>query len=220
VPIALRRSDKLVELTPLPQLSVLREHDVSLMTRLQGRAEDEIQRRFDEGHRAYVAWYYGIPAAWGWVATESATIGELGARFAIPPRERYLWNFVTVKSHRGLGIYPRLLEAIVTAENEEVDAFWIAYAPENRASGSGIAKAGFVTVAELSFDRAYRPAVRSVVEGGGAAAARLLDLPEVPSELALCWKCVRAGKAERSCVSGSCCCDYQRSEVVCAESAE
>jgi hypothetical protein len=57
-------------------------------------------RRFDAGHRAYVALLNGRPAAWGWVATRSADIGELGATFAIPAGERYLWNFVTLASHR------------------------------------------------------------------------------------------------------------------------
>jgi GNAT superfamily N-acetyltransferase len=216
MPIAMRPATTLLDLPPLAAtLVVRREESASFMARLQGRSEEEMQRRFDEAHRAYVAWYDGVPAAWGWVATQSATIGELNSRFAIGPRQRYLWNFVTAKSHRGLGIYPRLLEAIVRSEAAQADEFWIAYAPENRASGSGISKAGFVTIAELSFDQDLRPAVQSVVDGGGAVASRLLGLPEVPSELALCWKCVRNGKAKRACASGNCCCDYQRPDVDC-----
>lgn len=216
MPVALRSATTLIELPPTPgALAVRREESASFMARLQSRAEDEMQRRFDEGHRAYVAWYDGAPAAWGWVATRSATIGELISRFELASRQRYLWNFVTASTHRGLGIYPRLLEAIVRAERREADEFWIAYAPENRASGSGIGKAGFTTVAELSFDREFRPAVQSVVEGGGALASALLGLPEVPTDLALCWKCVRAGRAEHACASGRCCCDYQRPDLSC-----
>ena len=109
-------------------------------------------RRPAAGHRAYVATLDGAPAAWGWIATREAEIGELATRFAIPPGERYLWNFVTLAPFRGLGVYPRLVDAIVRAESREAERFWIAYAPENRASASGIGKAGFTTLAELSFD--------------------------------------------------------------------
>jgi AraC-like DNA-binding protein/GNAT superfamily N-acetyltransferase len=124
------------------------------MAALQGRDPREMARRLAGGHRAYVASRDGAPAAWGWVATRSADIGELGSAFEVPAGERYLWNFVTLPAHRGQGIYPRLLEAIVRAESREAERFWIAYAPENHASGAGIRKAGFVALAELSFDAA------------------------------------------------------------------
>lgn len=129
---------------------------------------------------------------------------------------RYLWNFVTLTAHRGLGIYPRLLDAIVRTESREAERFWIAYAPENHASGSGIRKAGFVPLAELSFDGAGRAALRGMTPGGGGVAARVLGLPEVQQSLAPCWRCVRAGRGPMSCAAGSCRCDYQRSETGCA----
>jgi hypothetical protein len=155
-----------------------------------------------------------VPAAFGWVATQAAEIGEVHASFRIEPGERYLWNFVTLASHRGLGIYPRLLDAIVRSESE-AELFWIAYAPENRASGSGIAKAGFMTVAELSFDENSQPAVR-MAEGSGIAGDSVFGLPVVSSDLAPCWKCIRAGRVGMSCKDGACHCDYQRPTVTCA----
>jgi ribosomal protein S18 acetylase RimI-like enzyme len=217
MPFAARHRDyPSPKLAPLPGLIVRRETDAVVMAALQGRTEQEIARRLDGGHRAYVATLDGVPAAWGWVATRTAEIGELQTTFSIPNGERYLWNFVTVKSHRGLGIYPRLLDAIVRAESRDAERFWIAYAPENHASGSGIMKAGFVAVAELSFDLAGKPAVKSLVAGGGAAASRVLSLPEVP-DVTQCWRCARAAEpVEMDCAAGSCCCDYQRPEVVCA----
>jgi hypothetical protein len=146
-----------------------------------------------------------------------ADIGELKTTFAVPAGERYLWNFVTLASHRGLGIYPRLLDGIVQAESSEADRFWVAYAPENHASGSGIRKAGFISVAELSFDVEGQPAMQALVQDGGALAARVLGLPEVQDGLAQCWRCARAGRsAAMSCPPGGCCCDYQRPESGCA----
>src|SRR4051812_38212641 len=131
MPFAARhRQDPTPTIDALPGLVVRRETRADAMAAVQGRAVDEIARRFDEGHRAYVALRDGEPAAWGWVATRTASIGELGAAFAIPRGERYLWNFVTLASHRGQGIYPRLLDAIVRAESREAERFWIAYAPE------------------------------------------------------------------------------------------
>lgn len=218
MPLATRhRDDPAPLLAPVPALVVRRETDPRAMAALQGKPEEEMRRRADAGHRAYVAVLDGTPAAWGWVATRTADIGELASSFHIPDGERYLWNFVTLPSHRGLGIYPRLVDAIVRAESAEAERFWIARAPENHASGAGIGRAGFATVAELSFDAAGRPAVRGTVEGGGALAARLLGIAEAADSLARCWRCVRAGRPEAmSCAAGECRCDYQRPASGCA----
>jgi hypothetical protein len=216
MPFAARhRDDPTPQLEPLPGLAVRREDDPAVMAALQGRAVAEMSRRLADGHRAYVAWRDGEPAAWGWAATRTATIGELGSTFVVPPGERYLWNFVTLAAHRGLGVYPRLIEAIVRAESREARRFWIAHAPENHASGAGIRKAGFVALAELSFDAAGGAALRSLTPGGGRIASRLLGLPEAPDVLAPCWRCVRAGRGAMSC-AGQCRCDYQRPESGCA----
>ena len=218
MPFAARhRDDAVAPLPQLPGLVVRREQDAAVMATLQGRTPAEMTRRFDAGHRAYVAWHEGQPAAWGWVATREAEIGELGSAFTIPRGERYLWNFATLAAHRGRGIYPRLLDAIVRAESREAERFWIAYAPENHASGAGIRKAGFVTLAELSFDASGQPALEDLRPGGARVAARVLGLPQAADALAPCWRCVRAGRgAGMHCASGGCACDYQRPERGCA----
>lgn len=172
--------------------------------------------RLDAGNRAYVALLDGAPVAWGWVATRVAMIGELGAAITLSPNERYLWNFVTIAAYRGIGIYPRLLQAIVRAESITADRLWIAYAPENHASGAGIAKAGFVPVAELSFDGALHPALRSLRPGGADEAAQMIALPIATGKLTQCWRCARAGRTNMTCSAESCRCDYQRPESGCA----
>lgn len=217
MPFATRhRDDRMPPLPRLAGLSVRRERRAFIMAAFQNRGADDIARRFADGHRAYVAFMGGLPTAWGWVATRSATIGELDTAFSIPVGERYLWNFVTLAPYRGLGIYPRLLRAIMRAESREASRFWIAYAPENRASGSGIMKAGFASLAEMSFDASGRPALRSTAPAGAAAASRLLGLRESSEPLTPCWRCVRAGRPGMSCTEGSCRCDYQRPERDCA----
>lgn len=217
MPFAARhRRDPVPSIGPLPGLVVGRADDAEFMAALQGRALEDMTRRYTAGHRAYVAWRDGTPAAWGWVATRSAEIGELGSAFSIPQGERYLWNFVTLAAHRGQGIYPRLLDAIVRAESRDAERFWIAYAPENHASGAGIRKAGFVSLAELSFDAAGRAALKGLIPGGGRVASRVLGLPEAHDDLTPCWRCVRAGRSGMSCTPDRCACDYQVPKSGCA----
>ena len=217
MPFAARHhTDPTPTLAPLAGLEVRREQCSATMAALQGRPESDIQRRFDAGNRAYVAYLNGEAAAFGWVATRSAEIGELGSTFAIPAGERYLWNFVTLAPFRGLGIYPRLVDAIVRRESREAQRFWIAYAPENHASGSGIRKAGFTDLAELSFDAEGRPALRSIVPGAAHVVSRLIGVPEAHDALTPCWRCVRAGRGVMYCAPGQCQCDYQVPASGCA----
>jgi GNAT superfamily N-acetyltransferase len=217
MPFAIRnRDDYTPTLEPLDGLTIQLESRPEVMAALQHREMAEMSRRFAEGHRAYVALMHGEPAAWGWVAVDSARIGELDATIQLPTGERYLWNFVTLEGYRGRGIYPRLLQAIVREESRVAERLWIAYAPENRASGAGIAKAGFTSVAELSFDMSGRPAMTSTTDGGAAAARRVLPLREISEPLTPCWRCVRAGRPPMGCREGSCQCDYQRPDNGCA----
>lgn len=217
MPFAARhRDDPTPRLEPLSGLVVRRVDDAALMAALQARPAAEMQDRLAAGNRAYVAWRDDEPAAWGWVASRTARIGELDSEFALPHGERYLWNFVTLAAHRGRGIYPRLLDAIVRLESREARRFWIAHAPENHASGAGMRKAGFVTLAELSFDAHGRPALHAIVPGGDRVAARVLGLPVAREALAPCWRCVRAGRGPMSCAPGQCRCDYQVPQSGCA----
>jgi GNAT superfamily N-acetyltransferase len=216
MPFAARhRSDPTPMLAPLAGLVVRRTEDASLMAGLQRRADTDMEARFAAGHGAYVAWLHDEPAAFGWSATRSAEIGELRATFPIPATERYLWNFVTLPAFRGLGVYPRLLDAIVRTESREASRFWVGYAPENHASGAGIRKAGFTDLAELSFDVEGRPALRSIVPGAARIVSRLLGIPEADDALTPCWRCVRAGRGVMYCKLGECACDYQQPEHDC-----
>jgi hypothetical protein len=70
--------DAAPHLTPLTELVISRDLRTDLLAQLQGRNPAEIADRFAAGHRAYVAWLDGEPAAFGWVATRCAVIGELG----------------------------------------------------------------------------------------------------------------------------------------------
>jgi len=210
------RNDASPSLRPIEGFTVRRELSAAKMAQLQKRTEIDMGRRMWDEHRAYVASIDGEDVAWGWVATDTAVIGEIQSAFRIPKRERYLWNFVTSQAHRGRGIYPRLLAGIVDAELADADRFWVAYAPENHASGAGIHKAGFATVAKISFDRHGAPAIKMLVDGAPNP-AKMLGLRTLEETLSQCWRCARMGKTlEESCAPEACKCDYQRPERGCA----
>jgi GNAT superfamily N-acetyltransferase len=135
-------------------------------------------RRLAGGHRAYVARWDGEPVGSGWNATRDASIGELRLAFALPPGERYLWDFVTLPPWRGRGIYPRLLQAVLAAESAEASRFWIGHDLGNTPSRKGILAAGFtevVAVHPLSSEQLVFT-LRGPLDRAEAA-ARLMDVP-------------------------------------------
>jgi GNAT superfamily N-acetyltransferase len=162
----------------------------------------DVGARRQAGHRPYVAYLHGTPVAYGWVATREASIGELDLTIALPPSDRYLWDFATLPEWQGRGLYPRLLQAILRQE-AEAERFWIIYAPENLPSGAGMHKAGFTPAAELSFDADRQ--VRLAPLGAlvrARAAAELLGVALIDDPLAPCW-CCQSGETA-STTSGAC----------------
>jgi GNAT superfamily N-acetyltransferase len=188
------RGDHLPALTLVEEFFAAPTEDAAILARLAHLEVAEVQRRMGEGHRPYVAWLDQQPVAYGWVATQIAYVGELDLTIALPQADRYLWDFATLPAWRGRGIYPRLLQAILMAEPSAVERFWIIAAPENRASSAGITKAGFTSVAHLSFQHHGQPGLVPMAEDGRvAAAATLLHVPLLNAnpKLALspCWHC-------------------------------
>ena len=192
------RGDERPETAPLPGLSIDVGRDIGQIARLTALESSEVEARIGAGHRIYIASLDGAPAAYGWVATLSASIGELSLAFSLPASDRYLWDFVTLPEWRGRGIYPRLLQGIVEAEGLQAERFWIIHAPENAASGSGITKAGFEPVSELSFLPESGAGVGTVVLASADRARVGADLLGVQFFEAIqsgrivspCWRCV------------------------------
>jgi GNAT superfamily N-acetyltransferase len=138
---------------PLPQLvepaglatgRLVNDQPTPVVETLNPADADALRQR---GHRLYLARIGAEIVAYGWAATKTASIGELGVEMRIAPNERYLWGFVTLPDWRGRGIYPALIQAILRHE-ADADRFWIGHDVGNGASASGILKAGFVPVGE------------------------------------------------------------------------
>lgn len=182
--------------------------DAALLARLTQLDVESIQARIGDAHVPYVAWLDDNPVAYGWAATQTAHVGELDLHIALPRRGRYLWDFKTLPAWRGRGIYPHLLQTILAAEATYADRFWIIAAPENRASAAGIAKAGFQTVANLSFQHDGQPRLIPVDSGSRIRAAEdLLKTPLLKADelTAPCWHCViKAQQAGATMTAVSC----------------
>lgn len=177
------RGDPIPALAPLPGFTarrVLRREEGKQIT---GLAEDRILQRDQHGHRLYAAFLSHEPAGFGWAATQAGGIEELDFSFVVPEGDCYLWDFVTLPPWRGRGVYPHLLQAILSLE-DDVERFWIGYEAHNEASARGIAKAGFGVVGDLlveqgrvtgfstiAADEAPDPGLRA------RAAADLFDVP-------------------------------------------
>ncbi len=184
------RGDALPTLAPVPGFRAEESGDESLIACVTGLDPEQVRHRLYEGHVPYVAYIDSDPVGYGWSAQQRAEIGELELSFALPPAERYLWDFATLPAWQGYGIYPRLLQAIVAQQPVTVERVWIIFAPENTPSGTGMHKAGFVSVGQLSFR--HDGSVGLVPLGAPERAqvgADLLGVPLVEQMLAPCWSC-------------------------------
>jgi GNAT superfamily N-acetyltransferase len=169
------RCDSLIGLQPLASLSVGIAHDHRLIAEIARIGRAAALARVRAGHRPYIAWLDDTPVAYGWSALSRASIGELGLEFGIPAGNRYLWDFATLPDWRGLGIYPRLLQAILARESAEAHRFWIGHVRDNLASKRGIVKAGFgeAGTADRAGGRALRFVASDMAERAQACAALL-----------------------------------------------
>lgn len=198
-------------LPPLPKIMNFHaslSDDAALLAQMAHLSVEEVQTRLLQAHRPYIAWLDDVPVAYGWVATQTAHVGELDLTITLPVRTRYLWDFATLPAWRGRGIYPRLLQAILTAEADDKEQFWIIAAPENHASSAGIAKAGFRSVAHLSFQREGQPRLIPIEDESRVSAAEaLLRVPQLEANAVVtpCWCCaIDANKTGKTLTDISC----------------
>jgi hypothetical protein len=136
------RGDPLPPLDPLPGFRAGPTADVGLLATLAGLPAEEVQRRVTVGNQPYLAWIDDTATAYGWSGVgEMANAGPL-TTMNLPPGTRWLWDFATLPAWRGRGIYPRLLQAILTFDTAAA-RFMIGHRVDNAASRQGILKAGF-----------------------------------------------------------------------------
>ena len=138
------RDDDLPPLPPLPDFRFERVVDVPLLARLLNVEPIKIEKRLADANSAYVAFIEDEPAGYGWSGANSVGVADIF--WPIPPQSRGLWDFFTLESARGRGIYPHLLQAVLREEQDEAEKFWLGHRVDNYASKRGIEKAGFALV--------------------------------------------------------------------------
>ena len=196
-------SDKLTPVKIPAGLKLAESTDIILLSILGDTTMDDVTRRLANDNRAFVAYINNKPAAFGWMARDKAKIGELNHEFILAPANRYLWNFRTLESYRGLGIYSALLQYILQNGDATAGRFWIIHAPENIASLNGIRKAGFHYVGKLYSDKG----ITTIESNDSATSLRkqleYMDITLSGQPAASCWNCSSPYLKKRNEV---CCC--------------
>lgn len=201
------QGERLPQLRPIVNFHVENTAKIELLIKLTGLVSEELVTRLRDGHYPYVAFLNEILVAYGWVAVQQASIGELGLTFSISSSNRYLWDFKTIPAWRGRGIYPHLLQTILKLEMQSgASHFWIINAPENSASGIGIARAGFQTVGELLFSNqgsvVLIPETLNERVEAGVTVLNVSTPGSSKTELAACcWQCVILPNSVCNCAS-------------------
>jgi len=208
--------DKLPPVKIPAGLKIEVSRDAILLSILGNTTIEEVERRLSNNHLAFVARINNHPAAFGWMATSKARIGELNHEFPLPKKNRYLWNFRTLAEYRGLGIYPTLLQYFMQYERENVNRFWIIHAPENKSSLKGIIKAGFEYIGKL-YAKANGSIALETTETAETLHHLLDEMQFNPSTEtpASCWNCNSPYLKQRV---ASCCCT--EAELICTGSPE
>ena len=138
-----------------------------------GRDSPEILKRFESGRRCYAAQVDNQFIAYGWVSFKEEFIGELNLRIRLLSGEAYIWDCATLPDFRQKHLYSALLAYIVgELRAEKFRRIWIGADLANFISQRGIARAGFIHVADLLVARVL--ALRQVWVQG---------LPEIPENL-------------------------------------
>ncbi len=184
------KQDRLLPLSTIQGLEIKQVDDPLLLSIIGEISLQEATGRLANDNKAYVGFLHGIPAAFGWMAMGKARIGELNHEFILPLGHRYLWNFRTLSTFRGFGIYPRLLQMILSTEAKTSDCFWIMHAPENKSSERGIRKAGFQFIGNITLLKDSNVIIDAKVSTDELA--ELLDtfgFNQSDEKGANCWNC-------------------------------
>ncbi|HLZ64519.1 MAG TPA: GNAT family N-acetyltransferase [Ktedonosporobacter sp.] len=143
------KNDPLPLLSPLPGWHIETPEDLALLAKIGEIPVQDVELRWQEGHRPFIAYQDATPVAYGWSALNNAVFGYPPVHFSVPANNLYLYDFVTQPLWRGHGFYPRLLQEILLSEGKACERFWIIHQLANFASQKGIARAGFRIAASV-----------------------------------------------------------------------
>jgi GNAT superfamily N-acetyltransferase len=92
-----------------------------------GEDAGRVAPRLDRGCRSFAVCGGDRVLAYGWLSAGPEWIGEAGCEIRPGPREAYIWNCVTLPSHRRRGMFGALVRGITEqAQREGFERLWIA----------------------------------------------------------------------------------------------
>jgi RimJ/RimL family protein N-acetyltransferase len=123
---------------------------------------EECRARLQRGDQCFGAWIGNELAHYSWVQHAGEhSIDQAGLVVPIAPDSFWIYNCRTAETHRGRGIYPRMLSHVLgQCFRSGLSCAWIYTSTDNHPSQRGIARAGFECVGKLRalrFGRRYLP---------------------------------------------------------------
>lgn len=148
--------------SPVPlHIARVRADELQQLVALGPDEHEEWMSRMLRGDACYGAWVESKLVHYSWVQTSGEhSIETAGIDLPIRPGELWIYNCRTSNEHRGLKIYPRVLQHIMRERFAEgAVVAWIYTAEHNVASQRGVERAGFTrvrTLRALRLGRMYR----------------------------------------------------------------
>lgn len=103
-------------------------------------------RKADCRKECYVVLAESAVVGYAWTTTEEFLIEEIGYTYSIAPEEFFIFDCLVREDHRGRGIYPTLLVAVMNDQRQRhpwLKTALIGVSSVNLSSRRGIVKAGF-----------------------------------------------------------------------------
>lgn len=106
------------------------------------------------GTQCFVAVTGGVIAGYAWVGRHRLHIAEINYHYPLAKDELFIYDCFVTPQHRGQGIYPTMIGAIMEAsrsEKPEMARALIAVSSMNKASIRGVLKAGFIEFRKIAY---------------------------------------------------------------------
>src|SRR5690606_8499998 len=132
------------------------DQDDPLLTTLQAEFDCPAPaRNADSRKECYVVLSAGAIVGYAWTTIEEFLVEEIGCVFTIPPDEFIIFDCLVREDHRGRGIYPAMLSAVMRDQRLRhpwLQTALIGVSSVNLSSRRGIVKAGFSQRSSITWE--------------------------------------------------------------------
>jgi len=134
-----------------------RDLHVLAMRENGGASEEELKRRQQAGDWCYRVIDQGRCVHYSWLTQSSRHITGIGFKAELPAHQAWIYDCYTAPSHRGQGLYPRVVQRISREMMQSGTHFvWIDTQDSNQRSFRGIRRAGFREIGFIERTRIFQ----------------------------------------------------------------